>query len=57
MSRSGACIVGINRVGNNFIIIIDMSSGSLISSLFRDNSFASRSNSMFHKSFLGTENK
>lgn len=54
MSRSGACIVGINRVGNNFIIIIDMSSGSLISSLFRDNSFASRSNSMFHKSFLGT---
>lgn len=34
-----------------------MSSGSLISSLFRDNSFASRSNSMFHKSYLGTEAK
>lgn len=34
-----------------------MSSGNLISSLFRDNSFASRSNSMFHKSFLNAENK
>lgn len=44
-------------ITNNFIIIIDMSSGSLISSLFRDNSFASRSSSMFHKSFLGQEAK
>lgn len=40
----------------NFIIIIDMSSGSLISSLFRDNSFASRSSSMFQKSFSSIDN-
>lgn len=33
-----------------------MSSGSLISSLFRDNSFASRSTSMFQKSFSASDN-
>lgn len=33
-----------------------MSSGSLISSLFRDNSFASRSSSMFQKSFSSIDN-
>lgn len=32
-----------------------MSTGNLISSLFRDNSFSSRSNSLFQKSFLGAE--
>lgn len=34
-----------------------MNSGGLISSLFRDNSFSSRSSSMFHKSILGGDNK
>jgi hypothetical protein len=34
-----------------------MNSGGLISSLFRDNSFSSRSSSMFHKSIIGGDNK